>query len=279
LKKKKDLAKDKEIEFRRKVFLGGLNKKTNENALEIFFSKFGDIEDILINRNISDGSSKGCAFLLFEEISVAQKLIESEEIHLIDGNYVEVKQCFEKTKMKNFEKNEEKPFETHNYDGNFFSQLQQFLLAQGMFQMNFNSAPMPPMLQNMPQSVQQQPQNFSNSGDFYSQYGQQTINGNWGSFPAGHLQGYDNMSQIPMDAFFEKCPVAKIIMKEPKGYHKQPEVKEETNYEERESFMEVLKGLKNIQFFHNLQNLRLNSCVNYLLKPIRGGFSGSKGYD
>lgn len=97
---KEDIAKSKDDEIHRKIFLGGLSKATTEASLETHFSKLGQIEDILINRNIEDGSSKGCAFLLFKEHQVAQKLLKMNQLHLIDGCYVEVKQCYEKSKSR-----------------------------------------------------------------------------------------------------------------------------------------------------------------------------------
>ena len=77
-----------------------MNKKSKEDVIERYFSQFGEIEDILINRSISDNSSKGCAFLLFKNFEVAQKLILSKQVHLIEGNYVEVKKCYEKSRSK-----------------------------------------------------------------------------------------------------------------------------------------------------------------------------------
>jgi len=74
---KSDIAKVKDDEIHRKIFLGGLKKSTTESGIEHYFSKLGEIEDILINRNIEDGSSRGCAFLLFKEHRVAKKLIEN----------------------------------------------------------------------------------------------------------------------------------------------------------------------------------------------------------
>lgn len=97
---KDDVAKQKSDQIKRKVFLGGLNKKTNEVTLEQYFSKFGEIEDILINRDIANNSSKGCAFLLFKKAEVAKELIQSKQVHIIDGKYVEVKKCYEKSKSK-----------------------------------------------------------------------------------------------------------------------------------------------------------------------------------
>lgn len=113
---KEDVARIKGDEIRRKVFLGGLNKSTKEANIEAYFSRWGDIEDILINRNIEDNSSKGCAFLLFRELEVAQKLIQSKEMHIIDGNYVEVKQCYDKSKSKAMK--EEKELQNLSFNDN-----------------------------------------------------------------------------------------------------------------------------------------------------------------
>ena len=76
----------KDDEINRKLFLGGLSKHTTEATLERYFSKMGEIEDILINRNIENNSSRGCAFLLFKDQSVAQSLIAENRLHNIDGN-------------------------------------------------------------------------------------------------------------------------------------------------------------------------------------------------
>lgn len=72
---KNDIAKVKDDEINRKIFLGGLNKATTEARLEKYFGKLGEIEDILINRNIGDGTSRGCGFLLFKDREVARNLL------------------------------------------------------------------------------------------------------------------------------------------------------------------------------------------------------------
>ena len=97
---KNDIAKVKDDEINRKIFLGGLNKATTEARLEKYFGKLGEIEDILINRNIGDGTSRGCGFLLFKDREVARNLLAQNRLHFIDGSYVEVKQCYEKSKSK-----------------------------------------------------------------------------------------------------------------------------------------------------------------------------------
>lgn len=110
----------KDDEISRKIFLGGLNKATTEAGLEKYFSKLGEIEDILINRNMEDGSSRGCGFLLFKNHEVAQNLLAQNKHHLIDGSYVEVKQCYEKSRSKALkqEKNMDKVLESlHSIPG------------------------------------------------------------------------------------------------------------------------------------------------------------------
>lgn len=93
---KKNLKKVKEEEFARKIFVGGLYVDANEKQLEDYFSKFGKIEDILINRNCETGGCKGCAFVLFHDPEVVRRLIEDPSRHKIGPHMVEVKCCHKK---------------------------------------------------------------------------------------------------------------------------------------------------------------------------------------
>lgn len=93
---KNKLDADKEDEMRRKVFVGGINKITKEEDLEAYFSKFGEIEDILVNRSAKTGISKGCAFILFKDKTVAQKLINDPRRHEIKGKLAECKSTHKK---------------------------------------------------------------------------------------------------------------------------------------------------------------------------------------
>lgn len=97
---KTKLDQDKEAEMRRKVFVGGINKSTTEAHLESYFSGFGDIEDILVNRSAKTGASKGCAFILFKKQEVAQKLINDPSKHEINGKMAECKASHKKGSKK-----------------------------------------------------------------------------------------------------------------------------------------------------------------------------------
>lgn len=99
---KQNLKKAKEDQLKRKVFVGGLPKSATESQLESYFSKFGKIEDILVNRSIKTGVCKGCAFILFKDQKVAQNLIEDPTRHPMGEKMVEVKSCHKKgSKCKN----------------------------------------------------------------------------------------------------------------------------------------------------------------------------------
>jgi RNA recognition motif-containing protein len=98
---KESLEEAKVEELKRKIFVGGLLKNATEEQLESYFGKFGKIKDILVNRSSKSGACKGCAFIVFEQQSVAEALISDPNFHEIGGKMVEVKSCHVKgTKPK-----------------------------------------------------------------------------------------------------------------------------------------------------------------------------------
>nr|DBA17451.1 TPA: hypothetical protein GDO54_002899 [Pyxicephalus adspersus] len=60
----------------RKLFIGMVSKKCNENDIRVMFSQFGQIEECRILRG-PDGLSRGCAFITFSSRSVAQAAIKA----------------------------------------------------------------------------------------------------------------------------------------------------------------------------------------------------------
>jgi RNA recognition motif-containing protein len=94
--KKKNLVKVKEEELLRKIFIAGIKKSTQEQSLEEYFGRFGQIENILINRDIRTGKVKGCGFILFSDKRVAQELISSNKKHFVQGAMLTVKKCLQK---------------------------------------------------------------------------------------------------------------------------------------------------------------------------------------
>ncbi|XP_056656807.1 CUGBP Elav-like family member 2 isoform X28 [Monodelphis domestica] len=60
----------------RKLFIGMVSKKCNENDIRVMFSPFGQIEECRILRG-PDGLSRGCAFVTFSTRAMAQNAIKT----------------------------------------------------------------------------------------------------------------------------------------------------------------------------------------------------------
>ncbi|XP_030646654.1 CUGBP Elav-like family member 2 isoform X3 [Chanos chanos] len=60
----------------RKLFIGMVSKKCNENDIRVMFSTFGQIEECRILRG-PDGLSRGCAFVTFSTRAMAQNAIKT----------------------------------------------------------------------------------------------------------------------------------------------------------------------------------------------------------
>ena len=73
----------------KEIYVGNLAWKTDEESLEDFFSKFGDIEKCNIVRD-PEGRSKGFAFVKFYETSDVEKIISEGDNIMIDGRQCRV---------------------------------------------------------------------------------------------------------------------------------------------------------------------------------------------
>ncbi|XP_045544962.1 CUGBP Elav-like family member 1 isoform X22 [Salmo salar] len=70
-----DSEKNNAVEDR-KLFIGMISKKCNENDIRLMFSPYGQIEECRILRG-PDGLSRGCAFITFTARQMAQSTIKS----------------------------------------------------------------------------------------------------------------------------------------------------------------------------------------------------------
>ncbi|KAM9301826.1 CUGBP Elav-like family member 1 isoform 3-T3 [Gastrophryne carolinensis] len=70
-----DSEKNNAVEDR-KLFIGMVSKKCNENDIRVMFSQFGQIEECRILRG-PDGMSRGCAFITFTTRTMAQTAIKA----------------------------------------------------------------------------------------------------------------------------------------------------------------------------------------------------------
>nr|XP_014424136.1 CUGBP Elav-like family member 1 isoform X7 [Pelodiscus sinensis] len=69
----------------RKLFIGMISKKCNENDIRVMFSSFGQIEECRILRG-PDGLSRGCAFVTFTTRAMAQTAIKAmHQAQIMEG--------------------------------------------------------------------------------------------------------------------------------------------------------------------------------------------------
>ncbi|XP_002533576.3 heterogeneous nuclear ribonucleoprotein 1 [Ricinus communis] len=72
-----------------KLFVGGLNSKTDGDYLNLHFSKYGQVKETLIVMDKETGSSRGFGFVTFEDHSAADTAFRDQ--HFILGKKVDVK--------------------------------------------------------------------------------------------------------------------------------------------------------------------------------------------
>lgn len=272
---KEERRKQKQEEIRRKIFIGGLSKLTNETKIEEVFSQFGELEDILINRDIKSHESKGCAFVLFKKEGVAQELINLKRRLIVDDHSIEIKKCYEKAKKPQLGLAENMEM--------FISQMIQF---QQMFMGNQMS---PYQRKSVNEAFCDTYRQFENQGMpnanlGYHGYGMQSrdlnsfdgLNRNAGQAKfhqsgfggiqrpadftfANHFQSVMNRErreEYSPEQFmndFERCPVAKILIKKSKKGSK-------CDLRHRETFSKILETLADVNFKldHDESNLRFN---------------------
>ncbi|ESK91652.1 hnrnp a1-gamma isoform [Moniliophthora roreri MCA 2997] len=82
--------KPSEMHDHGKLFIGGLSWDTTDEGLAKYFSQFGKVDAVTIMRDPS-GTSRGFAFLTFEDGSVVNNVITSE--HFLDGKTIDPKRA------------------------------------------------------------------------------------------------------------------------------------------------------------------------------------------
>lgn len=76
----------------RKVFIGGLSYKTDDDALKAYFSKYGELVDHVVMKDSQTGRSRGFGFVTYSNSSMVDELMKNRP-HIIDGRQVEPKRA------------------------------------------------------------------------------------------------------------------------------------------------------------------------------------------
>jgi len=76
----------------RKLFIGGLDKSTDDTKLKEHFEKWGEIVDVVVIKNPDTKQSKGYGFITYKEESSVDAA-QSERPHTIEGKEVDCKRA------------------------------------------------------------------------------------------------------------------------------------------------------------------------------------------
>ncbi|CAF1368694.1 unnamed protein product [Rotaria sordida] len=85
---------DLEPEALRKVFIGGLSYKTEDQTFRDYFSKFGEIDDCIIMRD-RENRSRGFGFVTYLSSTMVDKLMAARP-HVLDSREIEPKRAIPK---------------------------------------------------------------------------------------------------------------------------------------------------------------------------------------
>jgi len=75
-----------------KLFIGGLSFETNENSLKTYFSKWGEIKDVIVMKDASTKRSRGFGFIKFKSRESVDD-VQKARPHKIDDRDVETKRA------------------------------------------------------------------------------------------------------------------------------------------------------------------------------------------
>lgn len=82
--------------------MGGLNWNTNEETLQKYFSKYGDVVDSVIMRDNLSQKSRGFGFITFADGKIVDGVLSLQ--HTIDGKIVDPKRAVPKSDTEKTEK-------------------------------------------------------------------------------------------------------------------------------------------------------------------------------
>ncbi|KAI5748419.1 hypothetical protein M8J77_025303 [Diaphorina citri] len=92
MKPRYDDSQCSEPESLRKLFIGGLDYRTNDDSLKAFFEQWGEIVDVVVMKDPVTKRSRGFGFITYSESKMVDEAM-SNRPHEIDGRVVETKRA------------------------------------------------------------------------------------------------------------------------------------------------------------------------------------------
>ena len=81
-----------------KVFVGGLNRQTEEKVFQEYFAKYGNLEDSVLIKDLESGKSRGFGFVQYTDAASVDKLMQ-ERPHTLEQNTLDLKRSIPRTEM------------------------------------------------------------------------------------------------------------------------------------------------------------------------------------
>lgn len=125
---------------KRKIFIGGLDKKVNEYQLKEYFSKYGEVERATINREHYTDKSRGSGFILFSDSDSAKRALNDPSPHILNNKLFDCQPCL----LRNEIKEKKKSFGSfgkfgYSTDNSKKSSINDFRMAEGENPPSFGS--------------------------------------------------------------------------------------------------------------------------------------------
>ena len=82
----------------RKIFIGGLDMETTEEGLQVYFSRWGELVDVVVMRHSDSGKPRGFGFVTYDKIESVDAVL-SVESHILDGKKIDPKRAVAREKV------------------------------------------------------------------------------------------------------------------------------------------------------------------------------------
>lgn len=74
--------------LKRKVYIGGFSKQLKEAKVLKMFEAFGEVEEVVINRDVQSSRSRGSGFVIFKSEEVCREVVNREITELADQRMI-----------------------------------------------------------------------------------------------------------------------------------------------------------------------------------------------